>query len=757
MTRIRRLVVDGHLFPGPLVRGFTEASGPSRTRFIARWMGWILAMTGLTGLVSALFPHARSANTALAVVAIVLSLLAAGALVGGLLDRIDARAFPFVLAVLIAIAALGVYAGGSPSSGTEFFLIWASPVAFAFFTTRQAVGELVWIAVAYAVVLAVGHDVHRQIGPPAALARDWVIVVATALAIGVLMRRFSRQVRDDDRRFEFAFSGSPIGAGFLGLDLVWLEVNDCLCDFLDTERDSLVGSSLQRHSYPEDGGLTESVLGEIGDETARFRARFLLADGRRVWGSISATKVVPEIGDPYIFCQIVDVTEFMEAREALANQAGRDPLTGLINRALLFDRLQSALRTRPMRGELAIAMIDLDRFNVVNDSLGHQAGDEVLAALAPRLLAALEPGDTLARFGGDEFVLLCEGLRSPIDAVDRAARLAAALREPVTLASGESHVLTASIGVTVAMASDRRPDALIRDADIAMYRAKAAGRNRIELFNHPMHRLALARLKVEGELRQAIDRGELDVWYQPVVEIDTGEPVLVEALCRWHHPDKGTLAAGEFIPIAEETGLVNELGDFVLSRALADLAELQRRQPNDPQLQMSVNVSGRQLAVEGFPEIVAERLRRTPITPGSLFVEITESVLLESELPAAALASLKALGLRIMLDDFGTGYSSLAYLKNLPVDQLKIDKSFVLHMHRDPNDALIVRSVIELGHNLGLHVVAEGIEHVETWIQLTTLGCDSGQGYLLARPMPAEELSGWIREKAGFPIGNIAA
>jgi diguanylate cyclase (GGDEF)-like protein/PAS domain S-box-containing protein len=733
--------------------GLGSPFGLNQSRFMARWIGWILVVATVTAAIAVLFPAAPFADVPLSVITTVVAGVAALILLLGALDHVPAPGFQLVLALTTALAALGVYSGGSPTSGAEFFFLWASPLAFAFFSTRQALLQVAWIGAAYGAVLTVQLHLHPKMGSAGLIIGMWFIVMTTAVAIGILMQRISRSLRDVDRRFEFAFSESPIGAGFLDRDLVWLEVNERLCEILRTPRAALVGSSIRAMSHVGDGGLTESILDRLSGETARFRTRFSLPDSSTVWASIAAAVISPEIGEPYIFCQVVDVTEFIEAREALARHAIHDPLTGLFNRALFADRLQSALRNRPTRGgEVAVAMLDLDHFNVVNDSLGHQAGDELLAALAPRLLAEVEPSDTLARFGGDEFVLLCEGIRNPLDAVDRASRLAMALHAPVSLSTGSGHVVTASIGIAVASGTETLGDSLLRDADAAMYRAKAGGRNRIEMFDQSMRELAMARLQLEGELRRALEHDELYLEYQPVVDVESGRPVLLEALARWHHPTRGTLAASEFIPIAEETGLIAEIGEHVLVLALSTLARLQREIPSDPPLRMSVNVSGRQLAIPSFPETVAAHLRNVEIIPQTLALEITESVLLTSHLPASTLNALKGLGIDLMLDDFGTGYSSLAYLKQFPIDVLKIDQSFVAGLAEGTSRALF-EAILAMGRALSLEVIAEGAEDEAHLEVLRELGCELVQGHAISRPLPAERIGKFLLEQRALANG----
>jgi diguanylate cyclase (GGDEF)-like protein/PAS domain S-box-containing protein len=366
------------------------------------------------------------------------------------------------------------------------------------------------------------------------------------------------------------------------------------------------------------------------------------------------------------------------------HRALHDPLTSLPNRALALDRLEGALARRRRDGRaVAVLLADLDQFKVVNDSLGHAAGDDLLVALAPRLHDAVRPSDTVARLGGDEFLVVCEQLDGAHEAIRVAERVAQAINQPIVLSAGE-HFITASIGIAVAESADALPEDLLRDADAAMYRAKERGRGRFELFDDVLRKRVLLRLRTENELRRGLEQGELRVVYQPVVELAGGTVTAVEALVRWQHPQRGLLDPVDFIPVAEDSGLIGALGDWVLAAACRDGAVWQERFPRAEPLLVCVNASARQLANTAFPARVAEAMSRHGLAPGSLALEITESVLMEeAHAPVTVLASLREYGLRLMLDDFGTGYSSLAYLKRFPLDVLKIDRSFVAGLGRD--------------------------------------------------------------------------
>jgi diguanylate cyclase (GGDEF)-like protein/PAS domain S-box-containing protein len=430
-----------------------------------------------------------------------------------------------------------------------------------------------------------------------------------------------------------------------------------------------------------------------------------------------------------------------EARSRLGYLALHDPLTDLPNRTLVLDRLDQALMRLDRRmSTAAVLVLDLDRFTVINDSLGHDVGDQLLDAVARRIVDNVRPGDTVGRLGGDEFVVVCEDIGDDREAETIAERIASAVSEPLQLARGDV-VVTASIGIAVSHNASDRPEGLLRDADAALYRAKAKGGARHELFDETMHTRAVVRLLTERALRRAIDHDELCVWYQPQIHIASGETVAVEALVRWQHPVRGIVGPQEFIDVAEETGLIVPIGAKVLDQACAQTADWRRASVAGRRRTVSVNLSARQLARSDLPERIAGILRDHDTDPETVCLEITESVLLDDlDTMAEAVRALKDLGLRLAIDDFGTGYSSLAYLKRFPFDELKIDRSFVEGVGRDDTDDAIVAATIELAHALGLVVAAEGIETEAQLARLVEFGCDLAQGYLFARPQPVDAL-----------------
>jgi diguanylate cyclase (GGDEF)-like protein/PAS domain S-box-containing protein len=432
------------------------------------------------------------------------------------------------------------------------------------------------------------------------------------------------------------------------------------------------------------------------------------------------------------------------AEDRLEHQALHDPLTELPNRSLVLDRLALALRRldRHPQEIVAVLFLDLDRFKVINDSLGHDAGDELLVALGHRLSATLRPDDTVARFGGDEFVMVCEHIGRDEEAQVLADRIGHALQRPFPLQRGEV-VVTASIGIAVSRHGSDRAESLLRDADAAMYRAKERGGSRYEMFDKTMHTQAVVRLLTERALRNAIDHDELRVFFQPQIRIATGECVAVEALVRWEHAMRGTVLPVDFIPVAEETGLIVPIGERVLKEACAQAQRWQDAGPGGSPLGVSVNLSARQLMRADLRDWVARLLEEHQLAPETICLEVTESVLLDDvEVTVDALAALKDLGVRLAIDDFGTGYSSLSYLKQFPFDELKIDAVFVAGLGQSPTDDAIVAATVDMAHALGMVAAAEGVETEAQLDGLADLGCDLAQGFHLALPEPVERLGG---------------
>jgi diguanylate cyclase (GGDEF)-like protein len=435
------------------------------------------------------------------------------------------------------------------------------------------------------------------------------------------------------------------------------------------------------------------------------------------------------------FDQMADRLSASEHR--LRHQAHYDELTGLPNRRLLLDRLGQALGRH--RGRVAVLFVDLDNFKVVNDSLGHAVGDRLLVAVAERVRSCLRPGDTAARLGGDEFVILLGDLDCDSQAADVAAGVVEALRDPIGIDERKMYI-SGSVGVALSSSNQDRPEMLLRNADVALYAAKAEGKARYAVFDAQMNAAALERLEMESDLREALARGDLRVHYQPIVSLKDSRLVGAEALVRWEHPGRGMVSPSEFIRVAEETGLIVPLGQWVLEQACRQARDWQVRYPEYANLAISVNLSGRQLQHPALVEDIERAVRATGLKASSVQLEITESVTMrDAEATIRTLQALRGLGISLAIDDFGTGYSSLAYLKRFPVDTLKIDRAFVDGLGQDSHDTSIVRSIVALAQALDLSVTAEGVENPNQYEHLRYLGCHSGQGFLFSRAVSADD------------------
>ena len=439
---------------------------------------------------------------------------------------------------------------------------------------------------------------------------------------------------------------------------------------------------------------------------------------------------------------VVAVRSNARAQAELLHGVQTDPLTGLPNRTVLLQNINDLLRDSWHPDEHpTLFFVDLDRFKNINDSLGHAAGDEVLVTVARRQINAVPEGATVARFSGDEYVVLDTTAKSTGGAMAVAERLLAVFREPLALSQGDVFV-TASIGVAaISATSSTSPEDLVRHADTAMYRAKDAGRNCVAVYDESMHERVAHRLAVETALYRALDRRELRLFHQPILDLQSGDVVGFEALMRWQQADGTIVSPAEFIPIAEDTGTIVPIGSWALLEALTQLRHWIDDAVCSPSATMSVNVSPRQLADSNFPSIVSEALTRSNVPPQLLWLEVTESVMItEPELALATLRRLRSLGVRVALDDFGTGYSSLSLLQKFPLQRIKIDRAFVQGVADNPNDRSLVRTIVAMGRSLGLDIVAEGVESVHQLQVLSDLGCNKAQGYLISNPVPADAM-----------------
>ena len=522
-------------------------------------------------------------------------------------------------------------------------------------------------------------------------------------------------------------------------------------DVLGYEPDELLETSVFDLVHPEDrtavmAEFTRAVsTGSPGAAVFRCRRK----DGSWLWMEGAGKPFKSDTGETRAVIVSRDVTDRKQAEETITHMAYHDPLTGLPNRALFEDRLSVALAQARRAGQsLCLMSVDVDHFKLVNDTLGHAAGDHILRAAGERLLGLVRQGDTVARIGGDEFVLLLPGDVSAAGASRVATDIRNAFGKPFRLDGREVHA-TISIGISFYPQDGETADALIRNADAALYRAKEAGRSNYQIYTPSMNIGAAERLALDRELRHALEHEEFDIYYQPQVAIGTGEVVGAEALLRWRHPSRGVISPAEFIPLAEETGLIVPLGRWVLRTVSAQAQAWQAA--GLPPLRVAANISMRQFQEAGFVQAVAQVLKDTGLDPGRLELEITETTAMrDAAFTISVLRQLREMGVRISIDDFGTGHSALRYLRDFPIHALKIDGSFVRDITTDPNDAALVAEVITLSHRLGLEVVAEGVETREQLDFLRDGGCDQFQGYLCAKPMPADAFEEFLQSGGGF-------
>jgi len=542
-----------------------------------------------------------------------------------------------------------------------------------------------------------------------------------------------------------------------GLNGACLYISPSIMRVLGYTRESWMGDEglWDRCLHPDDYDRVTAAEAECArsGEALVQEYRLKTADGRWVWIRDEMTVVRGPDGTdvPLFYGVFLDVSDRKRMESELERLALYDSLTGLPNRGLFADRLRHALERRDRPSVTAVYFLDIDRFKRINDSLGHAAGDEALREAGRRLRDAVRPEDTVARFGGDEFTILCESLGGVLEAIGIADRLQRLLAEPIR-AGGAKLRLSASIGVALAEPGDPiSGERLVEDADAAMYRAKERGGARAELFDHGMRERAVLALEIEQELQRALDRGELRLFFQPTVELRSGEMVGAEALVRWEHPERGLLAPNAFLDVAEETGLIVPIGAWVVDEACRRLRDWHSRNAGAG-LWLSLNLGARELTHPDVVATVMSAVRRSGVDPGSLCIEVTESTAMaDGDTGFRALRELSGDGVRVAIDDFGTGYSSLDQLRRMPADVVKIDRSFVAGLEPGEPDSALVAAVIAMGGALDMNVVAEGIETEAQAIELREMGCLYGQGYLFARPLPAERLDELL--EAGLPLG----
>ena len=556
----------------------------------------------------------------------------------------------------------------------------------------------------------------------------------------------SNALRESEERFRSAFAHAPIGIGLVSRHGRWLKVNHALCEILGYDVDELLSMEFQTMMFSEDVGSTlvkihDLMAGRIA--SCQMEQRYIHRTGRTVWTllSVSASGDIRSDNSNLIF-QLQDITDKKIAEQKLQHEATHDALTGLPNRALFMRRLEEALERNRQdpKYNVSVLFIDLDRFKYVNDSLGHLIGDQLLIGIADRLRDCMRPPDIVARLGGDEFMILVEGRYFTEKVTRIAERIQRQFTQPFDL-YGQEVYSSASIGILRATENHITSEDVMRDADTAMYQAKRSGRSRHAVFDENMHEAAKETLLLETDLRKAIEKYEFEVQYQPIFSLSTGAIESVEALARWNHPQLGEIPPSKFIPLAEETGLIDPLGELVLDRACTEIGEIYESIDNHD-LKLSVNLSCRQFGQPFLVHQVKNILSRTGFPPTRLKLEITETVFFEyQERAIEMLDQLRELGIDLDIDDFGTGYSNLSYLVRLPISTLKIDREFVNPINDEGANTEIVRTIIAMAKNLNLKVIAEGIETPSQLDALRELNCESGQGYLLSRPMSAEELA----------------
>lgn len=557
-------------------------------------------------------------------------------------------------------------------------------------------------------------------------------------------KRVAMILQESEARFRNAFDHAGVGMALVSMSGTILKVNRALAELLGFTDGELLLTNFVARLPEEDKDaykreLTKLFYGAV--QTTQIEQQITRKDGEILWVLWSGSLIPADSTEPahYVF-QFQDITNKKRAEQRLAHDALHDSLTALPNRILFLDRLQVAFR-RAHRGfdsKFAVCYLDFDRFKLVNDSFGHTVGDQLLVEFAERIKLALRGSDTVARLGGDEFAVLIEEISCLEDALPTLERIRDEVSRPFVL-EDRRVFSTVSIGIAPWSRTYDRPETLLRDADTALYRAKRGGRDRIEVFSAEMHHEAFRFLQNESDLRHALENNEFRAFYQPIVDIKSGELSGFEALVRWESPDRGLVPPSEFIPVAEETGLIFPIGEWMLRESCDQLAAWQRSNDKASDLWVSVNVSAKQFMQVDVAAIVAGILEDTGLAPGSLKLELTESAMVDNiEHVAEVMTRLKALGVKLSIDDFGTGYSSLSSLHKLPLDSLKIDQSFVNHMGTSAENMEIVKTIIALAHSLGLDVIAEGVETANQVKQLRKLRCKLGQGFFFAPPLEAE-------------------
>lgn len=564
-------------------------------------------------------------------------------------------------------------------------------------------------------------------------------------------------LQKSEERFRNAFDYAAVGMALVQSSGKLLKVNRRLCEILGYAEEELLNINYEEFVHREDiESLNLNLSKLIADDLSSFEMekRVSHKNGETLWLNWSASFLHDDLNNSshFIF-QLQDITDRKRAEERLAHDSLHDALTGLPNRTLFLDRLQVAFSraNRNFKSNFAVLYLDFDRFKLVNDNFGHLVGDKLLIEISRRLSSAMRASDTIARLGGDEFTMLIEEISSIEEAKQVAERIREAIAKPFVL-NGQDFFATISIGIANWTRDYEQPEFLLRDADTALYQAKRSGRDRYKIFDKEMHQRALRLLQVETDLRYAVERSEFFLVYQPIVDLGNQKLCGFEALIRWQHPVHGLISPLEFISIAEETGLIAPIGEWVLREACAQLSDWKKRNENSQNLWISVNVSTKQFTHTDLVSLVSEILEETNLDPQSLKLELTESAMVDNiDYAVGVMENLKKLGLKLSIDDFGTGYSSLSYLHRLPLSSLKIDRSFVAQMSESIENQEIIKTIVSLAQSLHLEIIAEGVENSSQMSQLKDLACEFGQGYYFAKPLAAEKAESLIEENLSRP------
>jgi diguanylate cyclase (GGDEF)-like protein/PAS domain S-box-containing protein len=649
---------------------------------------------------------------------------------------------------------IGFVYAGSAAVATLLFLAFRT----------SGLGVLLAVVPLLSALLAAFHYYNRQqeaseaarAAAAAAAEREAQALAQAAEREAELAARHLRELEASERRFHSAFTHASIGMALLDFDGHVLQANAALRQLLGLEDGELRGERFGGFVLDEDRGALQAQLARVEDqgfETFSLEVRCRHRSAETVWTALHCSFFSePGASSPCLILQVQDITARRRAEQGLQDLAFNDTLTGLPNRRRFYELLTQAVArcvVDPERG-FAVLFLDFDRFKLINDSLGHSAGDEFLVQVSRRIQSRLRGQDVVARLGGDEFAILMQRFDDDNAPAVLADRLLLALKEPFRVAGTELST-SASIGITTSRIGYTDPESVLRDADIAMYRAKAGGKARHAAFDIGLRAESTRRLRMESDLRAAIEQGALSVAYQPLHELKTGRLTGFEALARWTHPEQGPISPDQFIPVAEETGLIVPLTSFMLREACSQLRQWQAFDPAFQDLGVQVNLAGRDLAQKGLVERVLQALGEGHLQARHLTLELTENILMSRlEVALPELERLRALGVKLAVDDFGTGYSSLAHLSRLPIDGLKVDRSFVRNLAKDSKDAAVVRGIVQLGCSLGKEVLAEGIETQSQFDQLRDMGCVHGQGYLMARPMNAAQVATLLQQLQAF-------